>query len=167
MSHRLTPDRAGAAAPLSLRLTPELAEALEQVRAELAAATPAGIVVTKGDAARALLAEGIAARRARLSPPAPPAPPPPSAPLVAVAPPDESSAETLTDAAEAAHAREYQRVRARLLAVRKTDGEGLWTYEAIAARLKGKASRSAVAKIGTGKPVNAKTLAAVAKILPP
>lgn len=164
MSHRLTPDRAGAAAPLSLRLTPELAEALEQVRAELAAATPAGIVVTKGDAARALLAEGIAARRARLSPPAPP---PPSAPLVAVAPPDESSAEALTDAAEAAHAREYQRVRDRLLAVRKTDGEGLWTYEAIAARLKGKASRSAVAKIGTGKPVNAKTLAAVAKILPP
>lgn len=164
MSHRLTPDRAGKAEPLSLRLTPELAEALEQVRAELAAATPAGIIVTKGDAARALFAEGIAARRARLSPPAPP---PPSAPLVAVAPSDESSAEALTDAAEAAHAREYQRVRDRLLAARKTDGEGLWTYEAIAARLKGKASRSAVAKIGTGKPVNAKTLAAVAKILPP
>lgn len=164
MSHRLTPDRAGAAAPLSLRLTPELAEALEQVRAELAAATPAGIVVTKGDAARALLAEGIAARRDRLSPPAPS---PTPAPPVAVAPSDESSAEALTDAAEAAHAREYQRVRARLLAVRKTDGDGLWTYEAIAARLKGKASRSAVAKIGTGKPVNAKTLAAVAKILPP
>ena len=51
--------------------------------------------------------------------------------------------------------------------MRKTDGEGLWTYEAIASRLKGKASRSAVAKIGTGKPVNAKTLAALAKILPP
>lgn len=65
MSRRLTDTRQGRAAPtLSLRLTEAMAAAVERVRAELVAASPAGLSVSSSDAARVLLGEALAARRA-------------------------------------------------------------------------------------------------------
>lgn len=63
MSRRLTDSRQGRAAPtLSLRLTEAMAAAVERVRTELVAASPAGLSVSSSDAARVLLGEALAAR---------------------------------------------------------------------------------------------------------
>lgn len=65
MSRRLTDTRQGKAAPtLSLRLTEAMAAEIEQARAALALAAPTGLVVSLSDAARVLLGEALAARRA-------------------------------------------------------------------------------------------------------
>lgn len=65
MSRRLTDTRQGRAAPtLSLRLTEAMAAEIEQARAALALAAPTGLVVSLSDAARVLLGEALAARRA-------------------------------------------------------------------------------------------------------
>jgi len=65
VSRRLTDTRQGKAAPtLSLRLTEAMAAEIEQARAALALAAPTGLVVSLSDAARVLLGEALAARRA-------------------------------------------------------------------------------------------------------
>lgn len=78
MSRRLTDTRQGRAAPtLSLRLTEAMAAAVERVRTELVAASPAGLSVSSSDAARVLLGEALAARHAAASVVAPRTPPRP------------------------------------------------------------------------------------------
>ena len=75
MSRRLTDTRQGRAAPtLSLRLTEAMAAAVERVRTELVAASPAGLSVSSSDAARVLLGEALAARAVPAAPVAPPRP---------------------------------------------------------------------------------------------
>lgn len=72
MSRRLTDTRQGRAAPtLSLRLTEAMAAAVERVRTELVAASPAGLSVSSSDAARVLLGEALAARAVPAAPVAP------------------------------------------------------------------------------------------------
>jgi len=75
VSRRLTDTRQGRAAPtLSLRLTEAMAAAVERVRTELVAASPAGLSVSSSDAARVLLGEALAARAVPAAPVAPPRP---------------------------------------------------------------------------------------------
>ena len=65
MSHRLAPARGGEAPTLSIRTTPEIIAGVDQALTTLRAALPAGVrpeSVTRGDAARLLLVEAIAAR---------------------------------------------------------------------------------------------------------
>lgn len=85
MSRRLTDTRQGKAAPtLSLRLTEAMAAEIEQARAALALAAPTGLVVSLSDAARVLLGEALAARRAAAAGLAAPEEPKPRAAPVAL-----------------------------------------------------------------------------------
>ncbi len=159
MSHRLAPARGGEAPTLSIRTTPDIIVGIDQALTALRAALPAGVrpeSVTRGDAARLLLAEAIAARAARHAAP----------PVAEAHTPSRSRTKRVpvTSGEVAAEVRnEAAKVRARWVALAE-QAPREWTVDRVTA-LSG-ASRAAVGRLRGGNPCAAATVAAVAKILP-
>lgn len=159
MSHRLAPARGGEAPTLSIRTTPEIIAGVDQALTTLRAALPAGVrpeSVTRGDAARLLLVEAIAARAARHAAP----------PVAEAHTTSRSRAKRAPVTAGDATAEvrgEAAQVRARWVKLAEQAPRD-WTVDRVAA-LSG-ASRAAVGRLRGGKPCAESTVAAVAKILP-
>lgn len=159
MSHRLAPARGGEAPTLSIRTTPEIIAGVDQALTALRAALPAGVrpeSVTRGDAARLLLVEAIAARAARHAAP----------PVAEAHTTSRSRAKrapvTASEVAAEVHD-EASQVRARWKAL-AAQAPRDWTVDRVA-QLSG-ASRAAVGRLSGGKGCSSATVAAVAKILP-
>lgn len=166
MSHRLTPARGGEAPTLSIRTTPEIIAGVDEALTTLRAALPAGVrpeSVTRGDAARLLLAEAIAARAAR--PAAPPVDEAPAAPARRVARSPAPAAAVVAGGQSRVHPgdADYDRVRAALLAARAAAPRE-WTGARIVER--SRASAPEVGRLSQGRPCSRLTVDRLAKILP-
>lgn len=155
MSRRLAASQAESPT-LSIRMTPELTRGVDEAFALLKTTVPAGVDVTRGDAARVLLIEAITARAARHAAP----------PVAEAHTTSRSRAKrapvTLSEVAAEVHG-EAAQVRARWKAL-AAQAPRDWTVDRVA-KLSG-ASRAAVGRLSGGKGCSSATVAAVAKILP-